>query len=328
MKPFDQVARATQRKRLRRLGEIALKRYGRDGAKLRFISDTASFVFRVDWRGKRYALRIDSEPANEEWLAMLKAEMAWLAALRRDTALAVPEPVPALDGTLEQVVAVDGVPGPRLVSLLRWMPGRLIGDRPTPRILAQMGAFMAQLHHHAEGFAFPDGATRSHTAWDKLAYWCDRQNDTSATLTAEERDLCAAAAERLQAEIARVGRDRDYGLVHADLHLHNCLLHEGELGVIDFADCRFASYFCDMAVPLTYLDGRPDYERLRAAFYEGYTAVRSLPAGYEGVVQTFMVARAFDIVEWIHLDWPSPTHFPFGPALLASAMRRIRDYME
>jgi Ser/Thr protein kinase RdoA (MazF antagonist) len=327
MRPFDQVTRVTQRKRLRRLGEIALQRYGRDGAKLRFISDTASFVFRVDWQGERYALRIDPEPANEEWLAMLKAEMAWLAALRRDTSLAVPEPVAAQDGTLVQVVTADGVPGSRLVSLLRWMPGRLIGDRPAPGILAQMGAFMAHLHHHAERFALPDGAVRSHTAWDRLAYWCDRRNDTSATLTAEEQDLCAAAAERLQVEIAGVGRDTDYGLIHADLHLHNCLLHEGELGVIDFADCRFASYFYDIAVPLTYLDERPDYERLRAAFFEGYAGVRSLPDGYEGAVQTFMVARAFDIVEWIHLDWPSPTHFPFGPALLASAIRRIEGYL-
>jgi Ser/Thr protein kinase RdoA (MazF antagonist) len=327
VKPFDTVTRATQRKRLRRLGEIALQRYGIDDARLRFISDTASFVFRVDAQDQRYALRVDPEPADERWLAMLKAEMAWLAALRRETRLAVPEPVAAQDGGLAQVVAADGVPGARLVSLLRWMPGRLIGDRPTPGILAQMGAFMAHLHHHAERFVFPDGATRPHTAWDKLAYWGDRRNDTSATLTAGQRGLCAAAAKRLQAEIAQLGRDRDYGLVHADLHLHNCLLHEGKLGVIDFADCRFASYFYDMAVPLTYLDERQDYEPLRAAFYEGYASVRSLPDGTEAAVQTFMVARAFDIIEWIHLDWPNPTHFPFGPALLASAGRRIEGYM-
>jgi Ser/Thr protein kinase RdoA (MazF antagonist) len=190
-----------------------------------------------------------------------------------------------------------------------------------------MGAFMAQLHHHAEHFALPDGITRSHTSWDKLAYWQDRRNDTSATLTAEQRDLCAMAAERLSAEIEQIGTDRDYGLIHADLHLHNCLLHEGKLGVIDFADCRFASYFYDIAVPLTYLDEHRNYEALRAAFYEGYASVRSLPDQSETAVQTFMVARAFDIIEWIHFDWPSPTHFSFGPELLASAIRRIRCYM-
>jgi Ser/Thr protein kinase RdoA (MazF antagonist) len=326
VKPFDKVTRATQRKRLRRLGQAALKRYGIQKAKLRFMSDTGSVVFRVDTPSQRYALRIDPEPPDPQWLEMLEAEMAWLSALRRDTALAVPEPVASKDGALAQVVAAEGVPEGRLVTLLRWMPGRLIGNRPTPDVLAQMGAFMAQLHHHAEGFVLPAGVMRAHTSWEKLRYWQDRENDTSGTLTAEQRDLCAAVSERLSAEIEQVGTDRDYGLIHADLHLHNCLLHDGKLGVIDFADCRYASYFYDMAVPLTYLDEREDYEVLRAAFYKGYAGVRSLPDGYETAVRTFMVARAFDIIEWIHLDWPSPTHYAFGPQLLNSAIRRIRLY--
>jgi Ser/Thr protein kinase RdoA (MazF antagonist) len=104
------------------------------------------------------------------------------------------------------------------------------------------------------------------------------------------------------------------------------LLHDGKLCVIDFADCRYTSYFYDMAVPLTYLDEREDYEVLRAAFIEGYADVRSLPDRTEAAVWTFMVARAFDIIEWIHLDWPSPTHYAFGPQLLDSAIRRIRLY--
>jgi Ser/Thr protein kinase RdoA (MazF antagonist) len=164
------------------------------------------------------------------------------------------------------------------------MPGRLIADRPMPGILAQMAVFMAQLHHHVYRFAFPDGATRPHTAWGKLAYWCDRRSDTSTVLTAEDRGLCAAAAERFQAEIARVGYDRDYGFIYADVHLHNCLLHEGELSVIDLADCYFASYFYDMAVPLRHLDERRDYEPLRAAFYEGCAGVRPPPDGSEAVI--------------------------------------------
>jgi Ser/Thr protein kinase RdoA (MazF antagonist) len=247
MKPFDKVTRATQRRRLRHLGEIALQRYGIEDARLRFVSDTANIVFRVDVPGQRYTLRIDPEPSDSRWLAMLEAEVVWLSALRRDTALAVPEPVATQDGALVHIVSADGVPGARLVTLLRWMPGRLIGRRATPGVLAQVGAFMAQLHRHTEQFALPDGATRPHTAWDKLTYWQDRRNDTSATLTAEQRDLCAVASERLLAEIRQVGTDRDYGLIHADLHLHNCLLHEGKLCVIDFADCRFASYFYDIS---------------------------------------------------------------------------------
>jgi Ser/Thr protein kinase RdoA (MazF antagonist) len=304
-----------------------LRRYSIEEASLRFVSDTGNVVFRVDASDGRYALRIDPEPADAELLAMVQAEMCWLYALRQDTALAVPEPVATQDGILVQGCLADGIPGTHLVTLLRWMPGRIIGDRPTPSVLEQMGAFMARLHDHAETFALPDGVKRPHTDWGKLAYWADRQNDTSATLAYQERDLCARAAARLCADIQQIGTERDYGLIHADLHLHNCLLYEGRLGVIDFCDCRFASYFYDMAVPLTYLDERRDYERLRTAFYGGYGRIRPLPDRAESAVQTFMVARAFDIIEWIHLDWPSPTRFPFGPALLGSAIRRVRHYM-
>jgi Ser/Thr protein kinase RdoA (MazF antagonist) len=326
MKPFDQVTRATQRERWRRLGESTLQRYGIENARLRFVSDTGNVVFRIDAAKQRYALRIDPEPADAELLAMVEAEMCWLSALRQDTALAVPDPVAAQDKTLVQVVSTEGVPGAHPATLLRWMPGKLVGDRPTPAMLAQMGAFMAHLHDHAEQFSFPGGITRPRTEWNKLAYWQDPQNDTSATLTAEQRDLCAAAAKRLLADIEQIGTDTDYGLIHADLHPHNCLLYKGRLGVVDFADCRFASHFYDMAVPLTYLAEHHDYEAFRTAFYKGYRRIRPLPDRTEAAVQIFMVARAFDLVEWIHLDWPSPTHFPFGPALLGSAVRRIRHY--
>ncbi len=59
MKSFDEVTHARQRKRLRHLGEMTLKRYGIEDVKLRFISDTANTVFRVDTPEQRYVLRIN-----------------------------------------------------------------------------------------------------------------------------------------------------------------------------------------------------------------------------------------------------------------------------
>lgn len=323
----DKVTRKAKIEQFQHLGEATLRCYGITDASLLFISDTCSIVFRVDAPDQQYTLRIDPFPSNPDSLSMLEAELLWLAALRKDTTLAVPEPVPAQDGTLVQIVSTQHLPEGYPVTLLKWMPGELIENQPTPDILAQMGAFMAQLHRHAEQFRFPEGVTRAHTAWDKLAYWQNPENDTTKTITPEQRDLCSRASERLLTEIEQIGTQEEYGLIHADLHLANCLLHEGRLGVIDFADCRFAAYFYDMAVPLTYLDERPDYGELKAAFFEGYASERSLPEHYEAAVQTFMVARAIDIIEWIHFDWPNPNHFPFGPGLLAEATRRIQGYM-
>jgi Ser/Thr protein kinase RdoA (MazF antagonist) len=38
-----------------------------------------------------------------------------------------------------------------------------------------------------------------------------------------------------------------WGLIHADLHRDNILLHHGEIGVIDFDDCGWGYYLFDLA---------------------------------------------------------------------------------
>ena len=289
-------------------------------------------VFRVSTAADQYAMRVSLEPPNEKWVAWSEGELLWLLALRQDSDLRVPDPIFALDGTGAQLVKTKEIPEGRLVTMLRWLPGQPIRKRPSPKLARQLGAFMAQLHNHTETFALPPEFKRARTSWQKLAYWQDPRNDTSKLLTAAERALCAEAGAKLLRTIQEIGTENDYGLVHADITLKNCLLHNGQLGVIDFADCRFSSHFYDMAVPLTdfteyWQPAGQTYERLRAAFYAGYSSVRPLGQRYEAAVATFVVARAFDVVEWIHLDWPSLTYFSFGPALLAQSLQRIRDYI-
>lgn len=323
----ERTARAEQRDRFKCLAEIALQQYGIEQAQLTFVSDTGNVVFLVDTKHLQYALRIDPKPSIPDLVEILQAELLWLVAIRRDTGLSVPEPVVAQGGVWVPTVAWPRSDESHPVTLLRWLPGSWIGDGTTPDVSAKMGAFMAQLHAHTERFRLPAGTDRPHTDWSKLAYWQDRQNDTSKTLTSEQREVCAVAAKRLLADIEHIGTDRDYGLVHADMHPGNCLLHDGQLSVIDFGDCRYASHFYDMSVPLTYLHEHPDYEALRDAFFEGYNCVRPLPARCEAAVGTFMVARAFDNIEWVHFDWPSVTHHAFGPYLVDTSVRQIRDYL-
>lgn len=333
MKSFTEVTRATQIKWLRQLGEMALRQYGIENAQLRFISKSSSFIFRVDAQGQQYALRIDSEPAHDQWQMWTQGELFWLSALRQDVGLLVPEPVEATDGTLVPCVSTANIPDGRLVTVLKWIPGQRIRKRPMPNVVSQIGAFMAQLHNHTEQFSLPDDISRPHTDWRKLTYWQDPKNDTSNLLTVEQRNLCAEASHRLLADIEALGIHEDYGLIHADLTLDNCLLHQNQLWVIDFADCRFASHFYDIAALLTNLMEywsitQNEYEDFREEFYQGYRQFRPLKHEHEQTVALFEAARAFDIVEWIHLDWPDLTYFPFDLEILPQAIQRIRDYMQ
>ena len=251
MKSFDQVTRTTQRKWLRQLAEAALRRYGIDNAKLRFITESCVMIYRVGTEYDQFVLRVDTELPIEKWIVMSEGELLWLMALQQDTDLIVPEPVFAQDGTGVQVVKTKEIPEGRIVTMLRWIPGQHVRKRTSPKLARQLGAFMAQLHIHTETFSLPEKFNRDRTSWRKLRYWQDSQNDTSKLLTDDQRILCAKASERLLLEIEDIGTESDYGLVHADMALKNCLLHQGQLGVIDFADCRFSSHYYDIAVPLT-----------------------------------------------------------------------------
>ena len=119
--------------------------------------------------------------------------------------------------------------------------------------------------------------------------------------------------------------DTDYGLTHLDLTPWNYLTHQGEIAAIDFDDCQYAPFLYDLAVPLSYLDERPDYESLRAGFLRGYAHKRQLPLHYEAGLELFIAVRALYMIDWI-LSWPTPSHHDFGPTLLAKSLNQLRRY--
>ena len=323
MKLFTQLSRAGQRQRLKALGRTALQHYQIKDATLAFVSETANTVFRVRQSSCQYMLRI--HPAEGKSTAAIGDELAWLAALRCETTLTIPEPMPTIDGQLIQTVATPGVPNGRQVVLFRWLPGRLVGERYTPALVGQLGRVMAQLHDHASHFTLPTTSERDRTDWYRMADWRTLAPDGGTILSLDEQALCDRAAQHVANVIAQVDVGRDFGLIHSDLHFRNCLQHQGQLGVIDFDDCQFAPFSNDVAITLTYLDADPDYAALRTAFVAGYQQVRTLPDDHM-VIDAFMVERGLRLILWV-LSWPSIDYFPFGPATVSQALRRCRSYL-
>ncbi len=323
MMDFESSSRQSQRERLGQLGKVALAAYGIDQASLQFVSDTENTVFRVETPSQLYALRIHSP--DEKPACKVEGELQWLSALRRETSLRVPEPVLSCDGKLVLEIDAPGVPGPRPVVLFHWMPGQILGERINKDIVTRLGVIMGRLHQHAERFVLPEDISRP--GWEK-----ERSEPLAAYLRAStglsdaEMALCIAANERSGAEIEKVDESQHYGLIHCDIHPWNCLFHEGEIGLIDFDDCRLGSFVEDIAITLTYFDDRSDYAALRAAFFDGYTQIRALPPNYCVEVEAFMVSRGMGLVSWI-LSWPSLDHYSSGPDTLASILRRAERYM-
>jgi Ser/Thr protein kinase RdoA (MazF antagonist) len=323
--PFDTLSRAGQRRRLRALADVALAAYGITGARLAFCSDTQNTVFRVDAAGRRYALRI--HPARSWSPAAIRAELAWLSALHRELGLHVPEPLPTRDGQALCVVELLGVPEPRPAVLLGWVAGRPLEGRVTAARVRELGRLMAQLHQHATTFALPPGTDRDRNDWPGMRHWPLDGDPAGNFLSPEQHALCAAAAERAAEVIAQVDPQRDLGLIHSDVHFANCLDCGDALGLIDFDDCQFAPFTSDLAITLTYLDDQPDYEHLRDALLDGYSALRALPQHAEAELDAFMVERGLRIIRWV-ASWPSIDHFSFGRNMVSGALQRCARYLE
>lgn len=165
MQAFETLSLGGQLGRLRRLAAASLATYDIRPARLVPLAHEENTTFRVETpTGDRYVLRIHrtaGSPFHPPRSAdEVRSEMIWITAVRRETGLAVPEPVLAPDGSSLTIVEVEGVPSPRVCVLFRWAPGRFLDVGLTPSHLERLGAFIAQLHRHAVGFSPPPGFTR------------------------------------------------------------------------------------------------------------------------------------------------------------------------
>jgi hypothetical protein len=119
MKPYNELTRLGLLRRFREVATTALDAYGLTGARLTFQQYSTNVIFQADAPGStpsrkghslyvpnRYALRILAISDTDT----IASELTWLAALRREADLPVPEPVRTLDGRLFKKVATPGVP--------------------------------------------------------------------------------------------------------------------------------------------------------------------------------------------------------------------------
>ena len=110
MKPFAELTYRGRALRLRRMALAALEHYDLAVRRVRLVTNEMNGIFRVDTMdGQKYILRV-TDPSGCHDLEEIRSEMMWLAALRRDTDLGVPEPLTTRDGALVTTVEVPGVP--------------------------------------------------------------------------------------------------------------------------------------------------------------------------------------------------------------------------
>ncbi|WP_166179418.1 phosphotransferase enzyme family protein [Rubrobacter tropicus] len=312
------------------LAGLALGRYGLRGARLYPVSHGFKQVFLVESRShgcfvlRMYGMppKVGEEERSEpryrtgpglRSLETLRAQLSWLSALRRETDLAVPQPVPLPDGSLVGEVSFAGLPPsrallrrvsarhgefyrpdhpPRRFALLRYLPGETRRE-PSAADLSRVGRLAAGLHDHAERYRSLDASALPRWDWSwpfgaSAPLW-DRGETFYSTA---EMSVFEEVARRVRGDCGDLGHGSEvFGPIHRDLNLKNLLFgarHEGA-GVTDFDQCGLGYYLLDLSVvlralrPLWRHGERPGLAegRAREALFEGYEEVRELPANHE-----------------------------------------------
>ena len=259
MRGFHTLTYRSQQRRLRRVAATALAAYGLAGAPLRLVKYEDNAVYRVIGPGtERFALRVSLAPDSGP--AQLVSELRWLLALRRETSLLVPEPVPRLDG---QLVHIDttGCAAEARCSLFRWVPGREVIHDPTPTALALAGEATARLHQHSRLWRPPPGFVRPRWDFDAIFGPASVLARPRHVVGLDDRAqaIIARAIEQVRHAVAALVTDAEtFGLLHADLNLANFVVRQdARIGIIDFDDCGWGYYLYDLATARA--DRWPEY---------------------------------------------------------------------
>lgn len=291
------------------------------GAAGRLINYSENHTFLFDG----YTLRVHRPDYQSP--ETIESELAWLAALRRDTDLPVAEPVPGSDGKLLQHFAMpDGQR--RYAVLFRYLPG----SEPTMEsdltgLFAKLGRYAATLHQHAIAWTQPPGFRRQ--AWnaasilDADGLWGDWRVAPGVDDT--NRPLIEAASDLLRADLAAYGTGPDrYGLIHADMRLGNLLVDGDKVSLIDFDDSGFCWFTYDFAASISFYETHPSVPELRAAWLQAYQQVRPLSPADIASLDSMILLRRLALLAWIgtHAETKLAQHhmpgFAQGTAELAA----------
>ena len=337
MTDFHTMGLDERARRMRRLALAALKSWDIADGQPELVKIRENAVFRVTAPdGAQAALRIHRHGYHTD--AALESELQWMRALHRD-GIGVPAIVPARTGALFITASVDGVPEPRQVDMVKWLPGAPLGTleaglgaavRDIGQTFTAVGRLIAELHNHAAAWPRPHGFVRH--AWDvdgltgEAPLWGRFWQYPG--LGASQRALLERARGAARGALTAIGQpSQGYGLIHADFNLDNLLLRDGRVMAIDFDDCGFGWHLFDLATISILFRGTENFDAISAAVIAGYRQVRALSDETLRRMPLFYLLRAFTYVGWIHTRSETRTAEEIAPAIVDLACDLAEDYL-
>ena len=290
---FDDLPEKEQIDRLRKLADVALRKFGFSQYQLTFLQHLVNTTFRLDCNDGRYLVRIHRAKTQ----TAVASELVWLEALVRKTTVSVQTPQRSLDGEMIVVGEHGGVPEPYPVTVLSWLDGQILTqDQRSPHHFYRLGQLVAKLHDHAQHWTPSFELNRP--IYDAASV-LESDSLSNNQLPENVREHLRTLHKQLQEVEQRLGKNpAQFGLIHSDLSFGNVLFMDDEVLPIDFDDCGFGYYLYDLAVILAGPWERPGFLQRRNALFQGYREICELPDEHLSLIPTFMAMRASSLGQW------------------------------
>ncbi len=304
MKPFKQLSKRGQARRLKSLVINALDQYDFEISDIQLVGLFTNAIFRLrTTSGQSYVMRVCSPAWRTE--TDLISEIMWLQALSNDIEIRVPEPQPARSGDYYVKASAAGVPETRRCVVSSWIPGSLLGTRLNEVNLYKMGILFARLHEHGAGFIPKNGFTerKMNSVFSRDEPQTLFSETCQDSLPSNTQDILKQTERKVKEAFTHLySAPQGLQVIHNDLHHDNIKIYYGQLFPLDFEDTIWGYPVQDIAMALQDLMvdvARDAYDSLLNAFREGYESVRSWPEEYEGQIDTFRAGRLLWVANFV-----------------------------
>lgn len=232
--------------------------------------------------------------------SQVQGEVDWLLALH-EAGVPVALPLPS-----ERGVWVERLDEPeRVLVAFQRAPGNTTRPAELSEPLVEAwGELLGRLQAHGRSWSPPGPERQRLLEHTYLARFEEAAPD--------DQDFVEAVRQLLPAAEQLLGVGPDTGLVHADLHHGNLLLHEQRWTAIDFDDCGYGSFAFDLAMPFYYaVRSDPETtpaeaaERFVPPFLRGFRRRAPDPLGGAEAVGLSLMIREAELVLALRLNLPA-----------------------
>lgn len=263
------------------LARRVLDRYPFEVKEVEHLATHSNVMYRVVTDdGRQRVLRVGSPFSNRR--TNIEFEVAWLAALNRDTDLDVVHPIPTgYGGLIVEATEPEGTRR-RPCVLFSWVPGSPLADGAGTFGYRLLGQMSASLHLHGAGWR-PEKAEEMRR-WDTVFYY---DSDLAPVVIdngrydhlfdVTRRSKIHRAQEIAEQVIKETWRSSEPQVIHGDLHEWNVHMAGSRLYAFDFEDVMIATRAQDVAVSLYSSRQRSRAREVRTAFKRGYEEIAPWP---------------------------------------------------